>query len=121
MLDSTTSLILQNVILPLVITLSTLIIDRKWYGKQAYDRAFSRALSLGVDSKRHPEKVTLEALFMAAEAELEYDAEQMNKDYKIVEKELEDQIEWWIFNDERQEEINGSDEDHGGVGQKVKV
>lgn len=96
--------ILQNIILPIVIAYGVLIIDQKWHAKQEYQRAFSRALSLGVDSKRHPEKVTLEALFMAAEAELEYAAEQLGKDYKkVVEPDLEHQINWWLFNDEMNE------------------
>ncbi len=82
----------QNIVLPLVITLGTLYFDQRWHGIQAFNHAFARAVSLGADSQRHPEKVTLEALFMAAESELEYAAENINKDVNQVFKDLHAEI-----------------------------
>lgn len=116
MLDPQGIFLIQNIVLPIVIAYGVLVIDQKWHARQEYKRAFSRALSLGVDSKRHSEKVTLEALFMAAEAELEYAAEQLGKDYnKVVEPDLIQQIDWWIFNDE----MSNSDAGDGDV--RIKV
>ena len=105
----TIQFLIQNILLPIIISWGVLVVDQKWHGKQEYNRAFSRALSLGVDSRRHPLKVTLEALFMAAQAELEYASEQIGKDYKKVEADLMHQINWWLFQDERQEELEEAD------------
>jgi hypothetical protein len=82
----------QNVVLPLVITLGTLYFDQRWHAIQAYNHAYAKAVSLGVDSRRHPDKVTLEAMFMAQEAELEYVAENLKKDVNQVFRDLEADI-----------------------------
>lgn len=97
--------LVQNVLLPIVISLGVLLADQYWHGRREYNRAFSRALSHGVDSKRNPSKQTIESLFFAAEAELEFAAEEVGKNWKAVKKDLENQIDWWIFNDEREEEV----------------
>ncbi len=83
---------LSNIVMPVVISIVVLYFDQRWHGIQQYNHAYARAVSLGADSRRHPEKVTLEALFMAAEAELEYVADNMNKDVNQVFKELEADI-----------------------------
>jgi hypothetical protein len=85
-------LLVQNVILPLLLAYGVLKMDQYWHGKQEFNRAYARAVSLGVDSRKHPEKVTLEALFMASEAELEYATENIGRDVNQIFKELEEEI-----------------------------
>lgn len=75
---------IQNVLLPLGISYGVLVVDQLWHGKVEFNRAFARSVSLGVDSKKHPDKVTLEALFIASEAELEYACGLVNKDFNKV-------------------------------------
>ena len=75
-------LIMSSVVIPIVISYGVLWIDQRWHGKNEYSRAFARSVSLGVNCKKHPDKITLEALFVASEAELQYACGLINKDFK---------------------------------------
>ena len=90
---------IQNVILPIIIAYGVLWIDQQWHGKMEYNRAFYRSVSLGVNSKKHPEKFTLEALFIASEAELEYACGLMNKEFKQAVREVEEAIAEQLWNE----------------------
>lgn len=57
-----------------------------------YNRAFARSVSLGINSKKHPEKVTLEALFIASEAELEYACGLIGKNFALALREVDLEI-----------------------------
>lgn len=84
--------LIQNIVLPLVIAWGILLFDQRWHGQVEYKRAFNRSISLGINSKLHPEKVTLEALFIASEAELEYACDLVNKDFEETVREVQQEI-----------------------------
>lgn len=84
---------IQNVILPLVIAYGVLRVDQYWHGKMEFNRAYARSLSLGIDSKKHPDKVTLEALFIASKAELEYACTLVKRNFVSIMVELNRDIQ----------------------------
>lgn len=89
--------IIQNILLPLAIAYIVLAVDQAWHGKIEYNRAFARTVSLGVNSKTHPDKVTLEALFIASEAELEYACGLVNASFSEAMSDVQFEIDHQLY------------------------
>lgn len=81
--------IFHDIVMPGAISYLSVYLDQMWHARREYATAYARAVSMGKDSLRLPEKNTIRALFESALFELQYRSEQANKSYVQVLWQLE--------------------------------
>lgn len=83
------SFVLHDLAIPIMVSYLSVYLDQKWHAIREFKSAFARTRSLGTDSNRYPEKVTLDALFAASLSELQYRSDQAGKNFQDVLWDLE--------------------------------
>jgi len=81
--------IFHDLVMPGAISYFSVYLDQMWHARREFATAYARAVSLGKDSIRLPEKNTIRALFDSALFELQYRSEQAGKSYAQVLWQLE--------------------------------
>ena len=84
--------IFHDIVMPGLVSYLSVYLDQMWHARREYATAYARAVSMGKDSLRLPEKNTIRALFESALFELQYRSEQANKSYIQVLMQLETDI-----------------------------
>jgi|SRR5271157_5862955 len=91
--------IFHDIIMPGAISYLSVYLDQLWHARREFATAYARAVSLGKDSMRLPEKNTIRALFDSALFELQYRSEQAGKDYIPVLWQLERDVPGFVAKD----------------------
>lgn len=86
------SFLIHDILIPAGISYLSVYLDQKWHATREFRTAYARAVSLGKDSVRLPEKATIRALFDSALFELQYRSEQANRGYITVLFQLEKDV-----------------------------
>lgn len=91
------SFLIHDIAIPAGISYLSVYLDQKWHAEREFKSAYAKARSLGKDSLRLPDKMTLDCMFASALAELKYRSEQAGKDYDKVLLQLENDIPGKVF------------------------
>lgn len=89
--------VIHDLAIPFGIAYLSVYFDQKWHATREFKAAYAKTRSLGKDSLRLPEKMTIDALFTMSLSELEYRSKQAGKDYEEVLCELERDVPGKIF------------------------
>jgi hypothetical protein len=84
--------IFHDLVMPGAVSYLSVYLDQMWHARREFATAYARAVSMGKDSMRLPEKNTIRALFDSALFELQYRSEQAGKPYIPVLWDLERDI-----------------------------
>lgn len=84
--------IIEFILLPIVISLLSVWLDQQWHAKRDFGRAYARSKSYAQGVIEHPDKVTLEHLYVASLAELNYVCSITGRDYDKVVKQLKIEV-----------------------------
>jgi hypothetical protein len=83
---------IEFILLPIVISLLSVWLDQLWHASREFGKAYAKAKSYAIGVVEHPDKVTLDHLYIASLAELQYVCSITGRDYDQVVMQLQNEV-----------------------------